>query len=224
MSEDTTQTEVAQTETTVAEPSTAENTEPKEATPETQATSPESEKSLEEQMVPYKRFQEVNEKAKRTEELEARLKELEAKANPPVPEDEQTKAVKETLKSLGFVTQEQQQQELQRQREDAQLDKSFAKLEAKYDGKDGRPKFDRQDILDYYRETKVSNDPEVLYEQKYKKDLINWEVKQALNKTKGIKTEASDGSGSTQVASDDLKTAAMSGDKTALRAFLKRLS
>ena len=55
-------------------------------------------------------------------------------------------------------------------------------------------------------------------------DLINFHVQQAIAKSKGVKTEASDGSGSTQVGvtNDDLKEAAMKGDRTALRTLIKR--
>lgn len=219
----TTQAEVQTPETTGAESSTAANSETTvaEKQPETQAETPEG--NLEEQAVPYKRFKEVNEKAKEADRLKAELEELRAKAAPPVPEDEQTKAVKETLKNLGFVTREEQEAQARQREEDAQLDKTFSALETKYDGKDGRPKFSRQDILDFYRETRVSSDPEVLYKVKHEKELLNWEIQQALSKTKGVKSEISDGSGSTTVGSNDLKTAAMSGDKSALRDYLKRL-
>lgn len=216
-------TQDVQAETPATESSPEIKSETPEVTPESTTEAPKSEQ-LEEQTVPYKRFQEVNEKARRAEELEKEVAELKAKVNPPVPEDEQTKAVKETLKNLGFVTREEQESEMRRREEDAQLDKTFTKLESKYDGKDGRPKFSRQEILDYYRESRISSDPEVLYKHKFEKELDNWKLQQALSKTQGTKSEASDGTGSTQVASDDLKAAAMRGDKTALRNFLKRLN
>jgi hypothetical protein len=222
--EDITQ-DVTQAEVTAPESSAETNTEaPKEAetSQETQTTS--EGKDLSEQVVPYKRFHEVNEKAKKAEELERELQELKAKATPPTPEDEQTKIVKETLKNLGFVTREEQEAELRRREEDAQLDKTFSKLESKYDGKDGRPKFSRQEILEFYRESRLSTDPEILYKLKFEKELDNWKVQQALSKTQGTKSEASDGSGSTTTGADDLKTAAMSGDKSALRAYLKHFS
>lgn len=228
MSEDTTQVEVQAEETAAESSSAPETTQPKEeeastAEPSTEETST----TDDEQKVPYSRFKEVNEKAKRVEELEARLKELESKPKELTPENEQEKALKETFKNLGFVSREELEAEKQRQVEDAQLDKKLTQLETKYDGKDGKPKFTRQEIFDFYQSSgRISSDPELLYKTKYEKEIINWNIQQATSKTKGVKSESSDGSGSanTGVSSDDLRTAAKSGDKDALRTYLKRLT
>jgi hypothetical protein len=225
MSEDT-QSEV-QAEGTAADSAAVETTqEGAETTESSDATeSTESKKNLEEQVVPYSRFKEVNEKAKRAEELEARLKELESKAAPKVEEDEQTKQVKETLKNLGFVSKEELEVQKRQEREDVELDKKLTQLETKYSGADGKPKFTRQEIFDFYQSSgRISSDPEVLYKQKYEKELTDWSIQQALTKTKGTKSEASDGTGSAGTGSDDLRSAAMQGDKSALRTYLKRLA
>lgn len=219
----TTPTEVPAETTAVESSSTTET--PQETTQAAETSEPA--KSTEEQVVPYSRFKEVNEKAKRADELEARLKELEAKAAPVVEEDEQTKQVKETLKNLGFVSKEELEVQKKQEREDIELDKKLTQLETKYNGADGKPKFSRQEIFDFYQSSgRISSDPEVLYKQKFETELTNWSIQQALTKTKGTKSEASDGSGSANagVGSNDLKSAAMQGDKSALRTYLKRLS
>lgn len=227
MSEDTTQVEVP-AETTAAEPSSAvETAQPDSEAPVAEDPAKDAPETEEEQKVPYSRFKEVNEKAKRVEELEARLKELESKPQEVTPENEQEKALKETFKNLGFVSREELQAEKQRQVEDAQLDKTLTQLETKYDGKDGRPKFSRKEIFDFYQSSgRISSDPEVLYKTMHEKEIINWNIQQAISKSKGVKSESSDGSGSanTGVTSDDLRAAAKSGDKDALRTYLKRLT
>jgi hypothetical protein len=56
---------------------------------------------------------------------------------------------------------------------------------------------------------------------------MDWHIKQAIAKSGGTKSEASDGSGSSQAAGtsdQDLKTAIAAGDKQALRSFLKRFA
>lgn len=56
-----------------------------------------------------------------------------------------------------------------------------AQLEKDFDGKDGKPKFDRTDISKYALDNGLQNvDPEIVYQTKFHKDLIDWEIKRAL--------------------------------------------
>lgn len=175
----------------------------------------ESEKS-----VPYSRFREVNEKAKRAEELEARLKELESRSEPKEdnPQKEQIKeALKPILDELGYVSKDQ----LERQKEDEQIQGELSRLEKQYNGKDGRPKFDRDEVVKFAMEKRIG-DIETAYEKLHQSELINWHVKEAIAKSKGIKTESSNGTGTSGVTNDDLKESIKKGDRNALRTYLKR--
>ena len=178
----------------------------------------ESEKS-----VPYSRFREVNEKARRAEELEQRIKELEGKVAPAEvnPQKEQIKeALKPILDELGYVSKE----ALERDKEDEFVKSELTRLEDRYNGKDGRPKFDRNEVVKFAMSKKIG-DLETAYEKLHFQELINWHVKETIAKSRGIKTETSDGSGSSEsgVTNDDLKQAVAKGDKNALRTYLKRI-
>lgn len=175
-----------------------------------------------EKPVPYSRFREVNEKAKRAEELEQRIKELESKTAPREvdPQKEQIKeALKPILDELGYVSKE----ALERDKEDEFVKSELTRLENKYDGKDGRPKFDKNEVVKFAMSKRIG-DLETAYEKLNFKELINWHVKETIAKSRGIKTESSDGSGTSAISNDDLKEAAKKGDSVALRTFLKRIT
>ena len=178
--------------------------------------------------VPYERFKEVNESVK---SLKAELEEIKRgsseSARPTTPQDPQVEAAKAKLKELGFVPKDEVErlvsEQIKQTREDITLDSQLSQLEKRYSGKDGRPRFDRQDVVDFAIENGIS-DPEVAYKVKYEKELINWHISNAASKTKGTRTEASDGSGSANAGTtnQDLKERIAKGDKEARRTFLKR--
>ncbi|MCK5296591.1 MAG: hypothetical protein KAJ75_06850 [Alphaproteobacteria bacterium] len=224
------------TETDTAEDVKTEDTAEETATTpsggdETSETSDDTEET--DQKVPYSRFKEVNEAktkaVKEAEVLREKLEKLEGgktgAVNPNLTpqQQQQVLAVKEQLKDLGFVTKEDQSAELDRTKEDLQLGREIDNLSAKYDGKDGRPKFDRDKVLDYALENKVG-DLDAAYRLMNEKKLTDWHIKQATGKTKGIKSETSTGTGKTTAGTTDadLKEAAKGGDKDALHTFLKR--
>lgn len=174
-----------------------------------------------EKNVPYSRFREVNEKAGRVPELEQRIKELEGRIEPTKsdPQKEQIKeALKPILDELGYVSKEQ----LDRDEEDKFVKSELTRLEDRYNGKDGRPKFDRNEVVKFAMSKKIG-DLETAYEKLHFQELINWHVKETIAKSRGIKTESSDGSGTSGVTNDDLKEAIAKGDKSALRTFIKRV-
>ena len=173
--------------------------------------------------VPYERFAEVNAKAN---EWETKYRELEGKFNQPKvesnPQKEQIKeALKPILKELGFVSHE----DLAQQEEDKQVQSEIASLAKQYDGSDGRPKFAKDEVIKYAIDNKIGS-VEAAYKLLHEKDLINWQIARAIEKSKGIKTESSDGSGSSEVGTtnDDLKEAIAGGNKSALHTFLKRVT
>ena len=170
--------------------------------------------------VPYERFAEVNNNYKK---MEARLAEIESKREETKVVDPQEAVVKtqldKYLKEMGYISKE----DLARQEADKALQNQVETLKSKYDGKDGKPKFKYEDVLDYAEKNLIGN-LEIAYQQKHQAELIDFAVKQALGKTKGVKSEVSDGSGSQEVGTTqgDLREAALSGDSDAMKALIKR--
>jgi len=69
-------------------------------------------------------------------------------------------------------------------------------LEKKYPGGDGRPKFDRNVILEKMKDSSNRDfDPETVYEKIHKKELFDNQVKQALKKQRGGSQLETTGSG-----------------------------
>lgn len=213
MDETTTQ-DVIQADVT-AEASSAENQTDQTSQEETQDNSDKS------QYVPYERFAEVNQK---TKELERKLAEIEARSSEtktetptaPIP---QADLIKKQLKELGFVSRE----EIEQQESDRRLQENIKSLSEKYNGKDGRPKFSKEKVVEYAAKNLIGN-LEVAYKQMHEADLINWHITQAMSKSKGVKSESSNGSGSTEIGTTDadLKQAAQSGDRDAMLTLIKR--
>lgn len=207
-----------ETDTTTESSTETETTTEQVATEESKATETEEQKT-----VPYERFKEVNERVKSISKLEAKIAELEGKLAPAPAADPQQEQAKQYLKTLGFVSREDVEHELKQREDDQRVEAELSRLENDWNGKDGRPKFDRKQVIEYCLKNGIGN-PEVGFKALKEQDLINYHIQQAIAKSKGVKTEASDGSGSAQVGvtSDDLKEAAMKGDKNALRTLIKR--
>jgi regulator of replication initiation timing len=215
----------AETETASVPSDTNETTQESSESPDqTEEQSTEETKS-----VPYSRFKEINDQAKQREQevaqLRAEMEQLktQSQANPEQKTDPQIEQVKQQLKQLGFVTREEQDAELRRREQDAQLATELSRLGNLYDGKDGRPKFDKQKVVDYALKNNIGN-VETAYKALHEKQLLDWHIKNATSKTAGVKTEASDGSGSSQVgiSNSDLKSEIGKGNKDALHTLLKR--
>lgn len=191
-------------------------------------TAQETETQVKETPETGKEVPEVNRYAERARKAEREAEqlraELEAKKSAQ-PQDPQTQMVKDQLKQLGFVTREEQQAELQAREQNSRLESDLGRLEAKYDGKDGRPKFDRLEVINFALDPRHPiGDPETAYEKLHQQEIIDWHVKQAIAGSRGVKTEASDGSGSQEVGTtdSDLKDGIAKGDRNALHTFLKR--
>jgi len=216
----------AETETATTQPGSEQTTQP--AAPAESTPAPEV--SEDDKPVPYSRFREVNEKAK---QFEAKLKEVEERmtkfSQPATPQDPQAELVKKTLKEYGFLSKEEFDSALNeretRLREDNQVQQELSRLEDRYNGKDGLPKFDRRKVVEFAINRRIA-DPEVAYKALYEKEYLNWHIQNASNKSQGIKTESSDGSGGKPagVSDKDLQEAAMSGDNKAFDTLLRRSS
>lgn len=181
----------------------------------------------EEERIPRSRFNQAIEKERaKYQELQKELATIKNQINKS-PEDlakeKQFEDVKSQLKGLGFMTKEEFEAEKSRAKEDDFVRSELSRLEKEYDGKDGKPKFDRSTVIQYALDNKIG-DPEAAFLKMNQRAILDWQIRSAINKSKGVKTETSDGSGSSQVgtSNEDLKSAAMNGDKESLRTLLKR--
>lgn len=95
--------------------------------------------------------------------------------------------VKEELKNL--TTQEQTQL-----KEDLAMEETLKNLESEFDGKDGRPVFDRAEILKYGMENNVFN-PRAAYKEMYEDELDDWKLKKAGEKRRPTTSFERAGSG-----------------------------
>lgn len=228
--------EINQTNTGVNTPAEGETATPTpgsdqttQATVSTPSTTTET-KNEENGPIPYSRFREVNEKAN---QLEAKFKELEERFNKPAtpekPANPQLEAARQMIRELGFVPKEELEQELvareRRNKEDLAVQTELAKLEAKYDGKSGLPKFDRRKVVEFAIDRRIA-DPEVAYKTLFEKEYLNWHIQQATSNSKGVKTESSDGSGAKPAGDSrsDLEAAVAKGDDQAFNTLIKRSS
>jgi hypothetical protein len=182
--------------------------------------------------VPYDRFAEkVHESNRKIEELEQKIAQFEQRSikdNAPKgdPMVEQAKTqlkelLKEVAPELGFVSKD----ELVREKRDQALEADLKRLEKEWDGsKDPSLKFDRQEVIDYALQNGIGS-PEAAFKLLKEKEWLNYHIRQASSKTTGVKTEGSDGSGSsntTGTSDDDLKEAIANGDKNARMTRWKR--
>ena len=92
---------------------------------------------------------------------------------------EQKEAI-ETLRRFGIVTKD----DLQAIQDQIILDAEYARLERLYDGSDGRPAFNREEIEEHMRNTGIFN-PEKAYEDLYKDELFDWRVAREREKQGG---------------------------------------
>lgn len=183
--------------------------------------------------IPFSRFQEVNEQSKeykeQVEKLQAELEQARTSSSATTTEakatDPNLEEARRQIEAMGFVPKEQLEQTLRQKEEDAKLEQELTRLEGVYDGKDGKPKFNRKDVIDFAVEKGIG-DPEVAFKAMKEKEILDYQVKQAIAGSKGVKAEQSDGSGSTQsgTTDGDLKDAIADGDKSALRTYLKRVA
>jgi len=209
--------DVTQVETT-PEASSAE-------TQTTETTQEETQENSEVKTVPYERFAEIindrNELKSQLSEIQEQLKGLAPKPEP-VAQDPNKEVIKNQLKGylseLGYVSKE----ELERIDAEKQVMAQVESLKSKYNGQDGRPKYDHQKVLEYASKNLIGN-LESAYTLMNQAELTNWAISKAISNTKGVKTEVSDGSGArVGTSNDDLMKAAQSGDQDALTTLIKR--
>jgi hypothetical protein len=190
-----------------------------------------STKATETKSIPYDRFAEVNERAKKYEaELaELRAKQQEAERLAAMTPDEQAQqqqleVAKETLKKLGFVTKEEQQKIMQEEKAANMFISECNRLEGKYDGSDGMPKFVATEVAAYMDELAKTgqfvSDPETAYKLKHLDQIAEAKAKQQRSSTYSEKQQG----GMNQVndtRGSELEAATRTGDFTQ---FLKKFA
>lgn len=153
---------------------------------ETDPSSEESESNVNKKSAEA-RINELISQVKRQEEL---ITDLQKKTAPPPPPprkneelDEEAKKASEYLRNLGFVTEDKLKESTQSIQDRYMLDSEHMRLEGRYDGSDGRPKYDRQKIEEFMRKRGIY-DLEAAYDTLYKTELLDWEIKQLESKNK----------------------------------------
>ena len=226
-----TTTEAPVTESAPVETSTMETSEESsEKTLTTEEGVQDSTKAVPEaKSIPYDRFAEVNEKAKKYElelaELKAKQEEAErlaAMSPDEQAQQQQLEVAKETLKKLGFVTKDEQQKIMQEEKAANMFISECNRLEGKYDGSDGMPKFVATEVAVYMDELAKTgqfiSDPETAYKLKHLDQIAEIKAKQQRSSTYSEKQQG----GMNQVndtRGSDLEAASRTGDFTQ---FLKK--
>ncbi len=127
----------------------------------------------------------------RVKELEAEMEKIKQAQSAPKDLDENSiKEAKEAARKIGLVTDEQFadfmgknfRQFYQQERAAERLLDDCKDFEGEYDGKDGRPAFKTEEILNYMNETGIKN-PELAYKTKYEPQLDSWKATE-LSKAK----------------------------------------
>ena len=144
--------------------------------------------------VPYEVFREKNEKLRAAEaelaEFKAKQEEAQRLANMSPDEQaqqQQLEVAKETLKKLGFVTKEEQQRIMQEEKAANMFISECNRLEGKYDGSDGMPKFVAIEVAGYMDELakmgQYISDPETAYKLKNLDQIAEIKAKQQRSST-----------------------------------------
>lgn len=114
-------------------------------------------------------------------ELKEQLEEFKRGNAEPLMQDgnvEQIQQAKELAKRLGLMTSDEFDQLYAERRASEKLLETVEGLESTYNGADGRPKFNKLEILEFMRDNGgMNNDPELAYKVKYEKELDAWKEK-----------------------------------------------
>lgn len=128
----------------------------------------------------------LREKATKAEKLEAELADI--KSQKPAKDEDYTPGqvleAQQALKKLGGVTKEDipallkehgfvKKEDVEQEFETRKLVDKFGKLSQSYDGKDGRPRFDQDEMVAYMRRTNIT-DPEIAYKAKFQEELAEF--------------------------------------------------
>ena len=147
----------------------------------------------------YPEFTKKSQSLKEKEEELAALREEMSSLRPKSEEGElPPEERKKIYEKEGILTQDQFDSLYQQRRAGERLLDTCHDLEKEFDGKDGRPPFKTQDMLDYMKENSLGGvSPEVAYKLKFEKEIDQWKTDQ-LRKSKpdGLFTEKASTAGS----------------------------
>lgn len=231
---------------TQAETSTDTGSSPSEETPavETQTDNATQDNSGDEtqaagdKTVPYDRFKEVNDNFRQTQaELRAMreqqqqiaqgLQQQQLANNPQLQQQQQAEEqlmqmMEKVAPKLGFVRQE----DVQKQQQMNEIRMEHERLANKFNGKDGLPKYNAQEVIDFAISMGMQNAKglEHAYNMMHSAEITQAQINKAMQQSRGVQSERSNGTGSANagVTDEDLKKAAMEGDQNATHLLLKR--
>jgi len=126
----------------------------------------------------------IHELLSENKELEGRLKRVEEKLVSPTPLSTSTQPTVtpqvqraiDYLKELGFVKKEDLEEREKATENKMVLISEHQRLENRYSGSDGRPKYERSEIETYMRKHAIY-DPDAAYSLLHKSELLDWEIK-----------------------------------------------
>jgi hypothetical protein len=155
----------------------------------------------------------VKEQAEKIKDYEQKLSSM--SKLPDLTEDDQVRQAKEAARKLGFilkedmdqygiVTKEKFVQQYKEQRYAEKLLDKMEGLETKIDGKDGRPRFSTEAMLEYMNDTGIT-DPEVAYKVRYDEDLTKWRDSKINERRPGTMYTEKPGSSITNKTPQDVK-------------------
>jgi len=161
----------------------------------------------------------INQLVGKIKELEEKLETSGTQQPAPVPGQEEQltpelKRAKDQIKSLKFVDEDVLEKRIRQMEDRILLDTEHGRLENSFTGDDGRPKYDRKEVEKYMRERAIY-DPEAAYEQLYKTELLDWNIKQAQKEGKSAPPKSDSGTarGTEQKGDSDKLTREMIRDK-----------
>jgi hypothetical protein len=150
----------------------------------------------------------INQLLSKVKELEDKLVEVSQTKTPePVPGQKMTPEMEraaQQISNLGFPDEKEVNKKIRALEDRILLDTEHSRLENKFDGSDGRPRYVRTDIEKFMRERAVYN-PSIAYDQLYKKELLDYEIKQA-QKEKPATPDSQAPSGQRPAGSDGILT------------------
>jgi len=96
-------------------------------------------------------------------------------------QEQQLAQAKEALRKMGFITKEEQQKALQEEKAANMFIAECNRLEGRYDGKDGMPKFVAREMAEFMDELaskgQYISDPETAYKLRYIDDIAEAKAK-----------------------------------------------
>lgn len=137
-----------------------------------------------------RRSKEIGEYKTKLEEMEAQMASMKQATSAADLSPEQVEIAKKQLNNLlggEPITQGNFAKMYVAMREGEKLLEECDGLAGEIDGKDGRPKFDRDEIINYMSETGIKK-PLAAYKDKYEKELEGWQTNQLSAKPKGMDT------------------------------------